>query len=122
MKKDKDQSPIPELEAGATTGAEIEAFGVADFEADAGAGMENVTADDLQIPFLSILQSNSPQLDESEGKYIDGAKAGMILNTVTNEIFDGKIGLNPDDLMAACTTVAAAAQNFCGIIWAEWAI
>jgi hypothetical protein len=36
--------------------------------------------------------------------------------------FDGKIALNPDDLMAACTTVAAAAQNFCGIIWAEWPV
>lgn len=34
--------------------------------------------------------------------------------------FDGRIGLSPDDLMAACTTVAPATAAFCGIIWAEW--
>lgn len=35
--------------------------------------------------------------------------------------FDGKVLLGPDALAAGCTTVAAASQNFCGIIWAEWA-
>ena len=34
--------------------------------------------------------------------------------------FDGRLLLGPDSLMAACCTVSAAAQNFCGIIWAEW--
>ena len=36
--------------------------------------------------------------------------------------FDGRLILGPDDLGAVCTTVAAAAQNFCSIIWAEWPI
>lgn len=36
--------------------------------------------------------------------------------------FDGRLILGPDSLVAACTTVAAAAQNFCSIMWAEWPI
>lgn len=36
--------------------------------------------------------------------------------------FDGRLILAPDDLGAVCTTVAAAAQNFCSIIWAEWPV
>lgn len=34
--------------------------------------------------------------------------------------FNGRLVLGPDDLAAACTTVAAATAAFCGIIWAEW--
>src|SRR3990167_1463461 len=34
--------------------------------------------------------------------------------------FDGRVVLEPDSLVAACTTVAAATAAFCGIIWAEW--
>lgn len=36
--------------------------------------------------------------------------------------FDGKLILGPDSLGAVVTTVAAAAQNFCSIIWAEWPV
>lgn len=35
-------------------------------------------------------------------------------------VFDGRIILAPDDLVAACTTVAAATAAFCGIVWSEW--
>jgi len=59
---------------------------------DAGIGLENITSDDLAIPFLSILQSGSPQCKKSDGAYIKGSEEGMIYNTVTNEIFDGDEG------------------------------
>jgi hypothetical protein len=36
--------------------------------------------------------------------------------------FDGRLILGPDSLGAVCTTVAAAAQNFCSLIWAEWPV
>ena len=58
-----------------------------DFESDAGMGFENADSDAYSIPYLIILQSNSPQVDEDEGRYVEGAKAGMIMNTVTNELF-----------------------------------
>lgn len=65
-----------------------------DFSADAGAGMEGVRPDDLSIPFLVILQDGSPEVKKTHPEYavkgIKGATAGMILNTLTKEIY------NPD--------------------------
>jgi hypothetical protein len=59
-------------------------------EEDYGSGFEDMGAADLAIPFLAILQKGSPQVDEEKEAYIDGAKPGMILNTVTQEVYDGK--------------------------------
>lgn len=60
---------------------------------DAGAGLEEVKQDDCYIPRLAILQTTSPQAQEKNPAYINGAKAGMIVNTVTSEIYDGSVGL-----------------------------
>lgn len=65
-----------------------------DFHDDAGFGFENATAESFAVPFLSILQSGSPQCKRSEGAYIPGAQEGMLYNSVTNEIFDGDVGLD----------------------------
>lgn len=62
-------------------------------EEDVGAGFEDFTSDDLQIPFINILQSLSHQVDEDDALYIKGAKPGMMFNSVTEEIFDGKEGI-----------------------------
>lgn len=64
-----------------------------DFSADVGAGMEGVDKDSFAIPFLRVLQSNSPQVNEANGEYIEGARAGMLLNTATRQVYDGKEGL-----------------------------
>jgi len=62
--------------------------GLADqFEADAGDAADH-TSDELAIPFLVILQKGSPQVDEGSSDRIDGAKPGMIYNTVTGELRD----------------------------------
>jgi len=50
----------------------------------AGKGFENLTQDDISIPFLNVLQSTSPE--QKEGG-IKGAKAGMFYNSVTQELF-----------------------------------
>lgn len=47
----------------------------------AGQGTENIDQNSIAIPFIKLLQSNSPELDT-----IDSAKAGMFLNTVTGEV------------------------------------
>jgi hypothetical protein len=57
---------------------------------DAGAGFEGIDQSELQIPFFVLLQKNSKQCEEDSGKYIVGAKAGMYLNSVTGDLFDGK--------------------------------
>lgn len=50
---------------------------------DAGMGFENKTSDFIKVPFLRVLQGQSPLvLNEAPG-----AKAGAILNTGTDEIY-----------------------------------
>ena len=69
------------------------AVSLEDLASFAGAGVEAVKKEDIAIPFINIIQSNSPQANKREGKYIEGAEIGMIFNSVTNEIFDGEKGI-----------------------------
>lgn len=54
-----------------------------DFAADAGMGLEGADKASFAIPFLAVLQANSPQLE-----VLREARAGMFLNTVTNELYE----------------------------------
>ena len=63
-----------------------------DLEQAAGQGSEYVTARDTKLPILKILYSNSPVLDESDGKYIETAKQGDIYNEITGSLYKGKDG------------------------------
>lgn len=56
-----------------------------------GVGFEGITSDDLSVPFLNILQSNSPQVVDNEP---EGSQPGMLYNTVTRELFTAKEGVN----------------------------
>jgi hypothetical protein len=67
--------------------------GLMDFAADAGAGMEGAGQESFAIPFLSVLQKGSPQVDEASGAAIEGAKAGMLFENVTGRMFPGKEGV-----------------------------
>ncbi len=86
-----------EQTAGATSTAVVETekggeLQTIDFGADAGSGFQNVRPKDVAIPFFAILQKGSPQVDRISEKYIEGAVAGMILNTVSGEVYDGQEG------------------------------
>ena len=63
--------------------------------ADAGArmGFEEVTTDDLQMPFVRILHAMSPQLKKSDASFIGGAGQGDIFNTVTGQVWRGEKGI-----------------------------
>ncbi len=56
-----------------------------DFGDDAGAGFEDVTKEEYSIPFIRILQTNSPQCEPG---VMPGAKPGMFINTATGELFE----------------------------------
>lgn len=73
--------------------AEETALEAYDYGEDAGAGDEDQTIDDHAIPFLVILQKNSPQCDEDHEKFIEGAKPGQIYNTVTDALYDELTGV-----------------------------
>ena len=45
-------------------------------------------ARDTAIPYISILQTSSPQVNPSKAEHIESAKAGQLFNTVTQETFD----------------------------------
>lgn len=60
---------------------------------DAGEGMDDVGMNEMIIPFIRILQSNSPQCKPPEEGGIEGAVQGRLINTATNEVYDGKAGL-----------------------------
>ncbi len=64
------------------------------FETDAGQGIANITQEDLALPVLKVLGQLSPEVNKRNAKYVEGAEPGMIINTVTNEIFDGEKGID----------------------------
>jgi len=60
---------------------------------DDAKGFDNMTQDDLALPFVRILGQLSPQVTAGDSKYMENAKPGMIYNTVTSELYDGKTGI-----------------------------
>jgi hypothetical protein len=55
---------------------------------DFNAGFEGSDKDSYAIPFIQILQKMSPLVDEDSPKRIEGAKAGMLYNNVTGQLYD----------------------------------
>lgn len=53
-------------------------------------GFEGCGMDDFSIPYLSVLQATSPQVQDGGTEYIEGARQGMLMNSVTKELFAGK--------------------------------
>lgn len=50
-------------------------------------GFGEIDAGDMSIPFLTLLQDNSPQRKKQDASFIPGAEEGMILNTVSEELY-----------------------------------
>lgn len=83
-------APVPEAaakKAGGTLAKKEEHLPAAaglSFEEDAGMGLEGADKASFAIPFIFILQPLSPVVAEST---VEGAKAGMFMNNITNELF-----------------------------------
>ena len=73
-------------EAGAIAAVNIEQFGEA--------GFENVDSKSLALPFLKVLGQLSPQVTQGDSQFMADARAGMIYNTVTDELYDGQKGIS----------------------------
>lgn len=50
-------------------------------------------ADEMQIPFVRVAQSLSPQLNRKKPEYIEGLVVGDAYNTLTSERWEGEKGL-----------------------------
>lgn len=77
------------------------------YDDDAGGGFENQDQSDRAIPFLSVLQDLSPQVKPRDEKYVPGAIAGMIHNSLTNELYTPEEGV----------VVVAAVTEHCFVEW-----
>ena len=64
------------------------------FEADADKGSQNMTQEDLALPFLKVLGQLSPEVNKVHARYVEGAEPGMIINSVTNQLYDGAKGID----------------------------
>jgi len=58
------------------------------FEEDASGSFAGMNQDDFALPFLRLLTNTSPEVGE-----VEGALPGMIYNSVTGHLFDGKKGI-----------------------------
>ena len=63
-----------------------------DFGDHAGVGTENMTAADQAIPFLLVLQALSKVISDPTMS-VEGARPGMIMDSVSKECFDGASGV-----------------------------
>lgn len=61
--------------------------------ADQSAGSENVTKEDILVPFIRIVQSMSKERIKAEEKYIEKAEEGDFFNTVTRQLWKAGEGL-----------------------------
>lgn len=65
---------------------------MAQFEFDAGQGVSTAVEDNL-VPFIGILQAQSPQVLKRNPKYVEGAEAADILLTSLNRYWKGETGI-----------------------------
>lgn len=61
---------------------------VIDYGEYAGKGTEDFSQTEKGLPFLKILQATNPEVAGEGSVRIEGARAGMILNTGTRELFE----------------------------------
>ena len=71
-----------------TKKSDVVKFDGAMFEQDSGQGNQNITSDDLALPFLKLLSENDDVLNTHET-----ARRGDIYNSVSGEAISGKEGL-----------------------------
>lgn len=76
-----------------TAGTAVSIATTDDYASDAGAGMEGLGIEEKLVPIFRILHYQCPEITESDGRFIPGAKSGMILNTATMQVYDGKAGV-----------------------------
>jgi hypothetical protein len=81
-------SIVPRSTAAITSLSDVQELMLADSEEDLG-----FEKGDVALPFMRVLQSNSPQVKRQNAKFIEDAEAGNFLNAATNRVYDGDKGI-----------------------------
>lgn len=90
-KNDKNKSETTAVATTEAPGA-LQTIDYGDDAVDVGQvarGMENQTNEDIAIPFIKLLQPNSPEVAQGT---VDGAMGGMFLNTISKRLYTNKTG------------------------------
>lgn len=89
MAKEKTSEVVTETQEVGTEVQEVKQTEVAvtGFEEFAGAGLESVTTQDINIPYINFLQKGSPQCSKGNEKRIKDAEEGDIIATGINRLF-----------------------------------
>lgn len=66
------------------------------FAVEAGAE-ENLSQEELEIPFLRLAQKGSPQVDDDKAEFIEGLKPGEYFSTVSGSSFGSDIKVQVHD-------------------------
>lgn len=105
------KTSAPETTAVAVQDSALPAFLQQDIGEVAGLGNSN-DPNDSSLPFLAMIQSNSPQIVEENSKYIPDAKAGFVFNTATREAWPARVSKQEDGVIVIP----------CGYLkqWVEW--
>ena len=86
------QTQSPKSEVVKKETASAPSLDVSSLEQFANAGAENITSNDVSLPFLKILTNNSPHVTQGDSKFIENARPGQVINTVLNKLYNGKDG------------------------------
>jgi hypothetical protein len=62
---------------------------------DSQRGSENVTTDDIVIPRLEVIQALSPAVKDGDPGFIEGARPGMLMNSVTKQVYGKEVMVVP---------------------------
>ncbi len=64
-----------------------------DYGEESGAGLENLDASEMLVPFVRMLQALSPACVEGSPAYDAALRPGMIIHTATGEAFPKELGI-----------------------------
>jgi hypothetical protein len=78
---------------GSTELAPASMLGMLAQDVEVNSGFQNMSSEDIALPFLSILQALSPQVRGTAR--IEDAQEGDFFNTVTNEVYKGHLKMIP---------------------------
>jgi len=66
---------------------------LAAYSYEAGGTNDELDKDSYAIPRIAVLEKMSPEVDEEDAEYIEGAKPGMLCNKVMGELYPAEPGI-----------------------------
>jgi hypothetical protein len=91
----KVEAPKANLPAAAKDFGIVQSDQVPDYVKQSARGSEQVGTEDLVIPRLEIVQALSPAVKPGDPGFIEGAKIGMLNNSVTRQIYGTEVFVVP---------------------------